>query len=148
MFMIELGGDNHYSFFDLSPDASAAEIRDARDKLYNKLETEKGSVKDPAERARIEEKLKDVGKKGDELARPESREKYDRENAHLRFLVVQPAAAPMFRSRVDRAFVLDQRAREFLARKGVEVSPLCDLGRTDFSADFTPIPDFDRLLED
>jgi hypothetical protein len=98
--------------------------------------------------ARIEEKLKQVGKKGDELTRPESREKYDRENAHLRFLMVQPAAAPLFRSRVDRVYVIDRAVRSFLAAGGNRVDPLCDLERTDFQEDFSPAPALDRLLEE
>lgn len=146
MFMIDLGGDNYYSFFGLSPDASAAEIRDARDARNNKLELQKSSAHDSAERARIEQEQKEVGKKGDELVRPDSRKKYDDSNAHLRFLVVQLAAAPLFRSRVDRAYVIDRAVRDFLAAKGVAIGPLCDLARADFSADFTPVPELDRLL--
>jgi hypothetical protein len=148
MFMVDLGGDNHYTFFGLSPDASASEIRSARDELYNKLETRKHEVQDPAERTRIEEQQKEVGKKGDELARPESRTEYDRKHAHLRFLIVQSAAAPLFRSRVDRVYIIDRAVRGSLAAKGAPIEPLCDLERTDFQEDFTPVAALDRLLEE
>lgn len=148
MFMVDLGGDNHYTFFGLSPDASAAEIRAARDELYNKLETKKHQAHDPAERTRIEEQQKEIGKKGDELTRPESRDKYDREHAHLRFLIVQTAAVPLFRSRVDRVYVIDRAVRGFLSEKGIPIEPLCDLERTDFREDFTSVAVLDRLLEE
>jgi len=148
MFMVDLGGDNYYTFFGLSPDAPAAEIRSARDEYYNKLENKKHEVHDPAERAQIEAQQKEIGKKGDELTRPESREKYDREHAHLRFLIVRAAAAPLFRSRVDRVYVLDRAIRGFLSGKGIPIEPLCDLDRTDFREDFTPVAVLDRLLEE
>lgn len=148
MFMIDTGGDNHYAFFGIAPDASPAAIRDARDAMYNRLETSKEQIRDPEELARIEEKLKQISKKGDELTRPELREKYDRENAHLRFLMVQPAAAPLFRSRVDRVYVIDRAVRGFLAAAGAPIDPLCDLERTDFHQDFSPAPALDRLLEE
>src|ERR1035438_3903980 len=65
----------------------------------------------------------------------------------LRFFVIRPAAAPLYVEKADRLFALDRAARRFLAKKGVNVTPLCDLYRTDFAADEEPVELLDRLLK-
>ena len=146
MFMFDLGGDSYYSFLNLLPTATPEEIRAARDKKFAELENLKRAAKDPEERRKLEERQKEVGQKGDTLARPDSRAKYDEANAHLRFFIVRPAAAPLYVDKTDRLFAIDRAVRRFLAGRNFAAPPLCDLDRTDFSADEQRIELLDRLL--
>jgi curved DNA-binding protein CbpA len=147
MFMIDLGAESYYSYLGIAPTANAEEIRAARDRMFKEVETRRRATTDKKEIPMLEEKLKEIGQKGDTLARPESRAEYDRTNAHLRFFVIRPAAAPLYVEKADRLFALDRAARQFLAKKGVNVTPLCDLYRTDFAADEEPVELLDRLLK-
>ena len=146
MFMIDLGAESYYSFLGITPAATADEIRAARDRIFKEAANRMRAATDPEERRKIEEQQKEIGQKGDTLARPDARAEYDRTNAHLRFFVVRPAAAPMYVEKTDRLFALDRVARRFLREKNLEVAPLCDLDRTDFAADEQPVELLDRLL--
>jgi curved DNA-binding protein CbpA len=144
--MIDLGAESYYSYLGIAPSATAEEIRAARDRMFKEVEISKRAATDKEERDKLEEKLKEIGQKGDTLARPESRANYDSSNAHLRCFVIRPAAAPIYTEKADRLFALDRAARRFLARKGASVAPLCDLYRTSFEPDEQPVELLDRLL--
>jgi curved DNA-binding protein CbpA len=146
MFMIDLKAESYYSCLDIEPTATAEEIRAARDRKSTEIKTRRLATTDEVLRHKLDEELTEITHKGDALARPESRVEYDRTNAHLRFFVIRPAAAPMYVEKADRLFVLDRVARRFLAKKGVDVTALCDLYRTDFAADEEPVELLDRLL--
>lgn len=146
MFIVDLGAESYYSFFGLTPDATAEEIRAARDRMFRDVEMQRRTA-DPAEARRLEQKQQEIGAKGDTLARPQKRAEYDRANAHLRLFVVRPAAAPMYLSKADRLFALDRVVRDFLAGAGVDVPPLSDIDRRDFTADYTRNDLLEELLK-
>jgi len=146
MFMIDLGMQSYYSLLGVSPAASAGEIREARDQKVKELREQQRMAKDSEEKKKLEDRQKEINTAGEKLARPKEREEYDRQNAHLKFFSVRVAAAPMFVEKADRIYVLHRAIREFLAPKGVDLTPLSDIEREDFSADETPIDLLDNLL--
>jgi curved DNA-binding protein CbpA len=146
MFMIDLGAESLYSKIGLSPNATNAEIRTARDNLIQKLVEEGRQTTDPEMKKSNEDRQKEINSAGDRLAAPEDRKKYDAENAHLKFFLPQVAAAPLFAEKSDRMIVLHRSIREFLVSKGEVLSPLSDVERFDFSSDETPIGLLDSLL--
>jgi len=145
MFMIDLEAQSYYGVLGISPSSSVGEIRDARVKLFNKLE-KKIYTAAPEEKKKLVDREKEINAAYGILARPEEREKYDLANAHLRFFTVRIAAAPLFVEKNDRIYVLHRALRNFLAAKEVDLQPLSDLEREDFSADETPIDLLDNLL--
>ena len=146
MFMIDLGTQSYYSAIDISPNASIAEIRIACDRAGKELAEKLRAAKSDDEREKINSRLKYINSVGETLKRPEKRKEYDRDHAHLRFFTVQVAAAPMFVNKVDRLYVMHRIVKDFLATKGVVLSPLSDVEREDFSDDESPVELLDNLL--
>ncbi|KOV86716.1 DnaJ domain-containing protein [Nocardia sp. NRRL S-836] len=144
MFMIDPGARSYYSLLGVAPDATAAEIRQARFRLIHELRARQR--REPTRRGELEEQQKVVNSTSEVLARPARRAEYDRDNAHLRFFTVRRAAAPMFTEPADRVAVLHRVLREHLAAQGVELPPLSDVDRTDFTADHSPNLLLDALL--
>jgi curved DNA-binding protein CbpA len=126
MFMVELDTDSYYSLLGVEPDATAAEIRQGRDRLVKQLRERQR--RESTNREELVERQKEVNAAGEALARPAQREKYDREHAHLRFFTVR---------------VVHRALSEHLRQAGVAVSPLSDLDRVDFGDDLTPNPILD-----
>lgn len=140
--MIRLDIDSHYALLGVSPSATPAEIRAARDRMVR--EFRERQQREPDRRAELENRQKVVNNAGEELVRPARREQYDRANAHLRFFAVRDAAVPLFRTPTDSVDVLHRTICAHLAGTGVTIAPLSDLDRTDFSADHEPDPLLDR----
>jgi hypothetical protein len=147
VFMIDLSIESHYSVLGVSPDADVKEIRKAKDDRVNEIKLKLRETKDPDEIARLEEAELAASIAGNTLGPPAERAKYDQENAHLKFFIIQSAAIPLYTSSADRAYVLHRVMRAFLAEKGCHLPPLTDLERDDFSADETPVELLDRLLK-
>jgi len=148
MFIIDLGAQSHYSVLSVSPDASASDIRNARDEMARKLQEDILRTKDSNLKKELEEKLKTINAAGEVLARPDERSKYDRTNAHLRFFLIQNPSAIAFDDTSFRFEWLHRVIRKFLAAKGTRLLPLSDLERTDFSEDQTPCELLDELLKE
>jgi curved DNA-binding protein CbpA len=144
MFMIDLGAESHYSVLGVSPNATAAEIRTARDSLVHALRERQR--REPTRRHELTERMRLINNVGDELARPAKRAKYDRDHEHLRFFTIRPASAAMFTDVPDRIDVLHRVISAHLRAAGIRVRPLSDLDRTDFTADLTPNPLLDELI--
>jgi curved DNA-binding protein CbpA len=138
MFMVKLEADSLYSLLGVAPDATFAQIREARDRAVRLLRERQRQ--EPTNREQLDERQKQVNAAGETLARPAQREKYDEEHAHLRLFMVRPAAAPMFTDPADRIDALHRAMVEHLRAAGVRVPPLTDLDRADFSDDLTPTP--------
>jgi len=147
MFMIDLGAESYYSILGVSPDADVDEINKARNQIMVELKRKYRVEQDPQEKQRIEKRQAEISAIGGTLASPEKRSEYDRANAHLRFFTMRVAAAPMFVENADRIYVLHRAIRDHLAKKGVDLAPLSDIDRSDFSADETPIEFLDNLLK-
>jgi|CXWL01.1.fsa_nt_gi curved DNA-binding protein CbpA len=147
MFMIDLSGTSYYSVLGISPDAGKKEVIAARSKKQTEIKNMQVVATDDAEKLQLEEELLKVNDAGDALARPDRRKKYDMENAHLRFYIERPAAAPFFSNKVDRIAVLTRILREHLTTLGENISPLNDFDRMDFSADETSNELLDSLLK-
>ncbi len=145
MFMIDLGMQSYYSLLGVSPAASAGEIREARDRKIKELRERQRIAQGPEEE-KLKDRQKEINAAGETLARPKNREEYDRQNSHLKFFSVRVAAAPLFVEKADRIHVLHRAIREFLAAKSIDLPPLSDIEREDFSADETPIDLLDNLL--
>jgi hypothetical protein len=143
MFIVELDADSHYSLLGVSPDATFAEIREARDREVHQLR--KRQRAEPTNRDEMVERQMQINAAGEVLARPAEREKYDREHPHVRFFTVRAAAAPMFVEPGDRIDVLHRSIVEHLDRCGTPLPPRSDLDRVDFSEDLTPYPLLDGL---
>lgn len=144
MFMIDLGADSLYSLLGVLPDATAAEIRTARDRMVQELRER--HRREPTRRTELEERQKAVNAAGETLARPAKREQYDQEHTHLRYFTIRSAAAPMFVDAGERVDVLYRAIAAHLAERGTPVAPLSDLDRVDFRSDETPNPLLDELL--
>jgi curved DNA-binding protein CbpA len=146
MFMIDLGAQSYYSALGISPNASVKEIQVVCDRIGKEL-LEKRRSASVEEQEKIDERLKYINSTvGETLRRPEKRKEYDRANAHLRFFTVQVAATPMFVDKVERLHVMHRIIKDFLADKGVVLSPLSDVEREDFSTDVTDVELLDSLL--
>ncbi|MDR3719717.1 MAG: hypothetical protein P4K98_13020 [Bryobacteraceae bacterium] len=148
MFMINPGADSYYSFLGIGPDATPAEVRDARTKLSNQLVARERATRDPEDLKTIEKRRQEINSKSGILASPEKRAEYDSKNAGLLVFTVKPAAAPLFCEPADQLWVLYQVARRFLAGRGDPLPPICDLDREDFRADFTPCQLLEQLLKE
>jgi curved DNA-binding protein CbpA len=144
MFMIDLGVDSHYSLLGVSPDATAAQIRQARDSLIRELRERQR--REPARREELTERQRLINNVGEELARPAKRAQYDKDHEHLRFFTIRSATAPMFTDPQDRIDVLHRVISAHLRRAGVHIRPLSDLDRGDFTADVTPNSLLDELI--
>jgi curved DNA-binding protein CbpA len=144
MFMIDLAGDSLYSRLGVSPDASAGEIRAARDRLIRELREQKR--REPARKAELTAREQQVNSDAEMLARPAKREQYDQEHEHLRFFTIRSAAAPMFTSTADRIDVLHRAISAHLRGRGVRIRPLSDVDRGDFTSDVTPNTLLDELI--
>jgi curved DNA-binding protein CbpA len=142
MFMVEINTDSLYSVLGVAPDAPPAEIRQARDLLVEQLREQQW--RQPTNRDELIERQKAINAAGEELARPARREKYDRENQHLRFFAVRAAAAPLFTAGVDLVAALRHAIADHLDAAGVPLTAASDLDRVDFTADLTWLP----LLDD
>src|SRR5262245_44512438 len=94
MFMIDLGVESHYSLLGVSPTATPAEIRGARDAIVKELRER--VRREPTRARELEERQKAVNAAGETLARPAKRAEYDQEHAHLKFFTVRTCAAPLF----------------------------------------------------
>jgi curved DNA-binding protein CbpA len=144
MFMIDLGAESYYSLLNISPTATTAEIRQARDSIVKELRERQR--REPTNRAELEERQKAVNAAGEELVRPAKRAKYDQENAHLRFFTLRNAATPLFTDPGHRIDVLHRAIRAHLRGAGVALRPLSDVDKTDFATDETPNELLDELL--
>jgi curved DNA-binding protein CbpA len=144
MFMIDLGVESHYSRLGISPDATAAEIRQARDGLVRQLKEQ--LRREPGRKDELTKRQEEINNLGTELARPAKRAQYDKEHEHLRFFTVRSAAAPMFADPQDRIDVLHRVISARLRAQGVRIRPLSDLDRGDFTADLTPNDLLDELI--
>ncbi len=142
MFMVELTVDSNYSVLGLKPDAEAAEIREARDRLVEDLRVKQW--REPANRDAYLAEQDRINRAAEELARPARREQYDRAHPHLRFFTVRTTAAPMFVALPDRVVALRAAIAAHLDAVGAPLAPASELDRRDFSADFTRTP----LLDD
>ncbi|MCY1139631.1 hypothetical protein OWR29_16650 [Actinoplanes sp. Pm04-4] len=138
MFMVEIETDSLYSVLGVEPDAPVAEIREARDRLVAQLRAQQR--REPANRDELDARQRSIIEAGEELVRPARREKYDRQNPHLRFFTVRTAAAPMFVSLADRLVALRAAVHAHLEAAGEAPPPSTDLDRHDFTADFSPHP--------
>jgi curved DNA-binding protein CbpA len=138
VFMVDLQSDSYYVLLGVEPNATAAEIRQARDRQV--WELRERQRREPINRRELIERQKTVNAAGEELARPAKREKYDKEHAHLRFFTVRNAAAPMFIDKGDRLYVLRRALAAHLAAAGTPLRQLSDLDRVDFSGDLTYNP--------
>ncbi len=147
MFMIDLSATSYYSVLGISPNVTSKEIVSARGSKLKELKKKQAAVTDDAEKRQLEEEQIKINEAGEALARPDRRKKYDMENAHLRFYLERPAAAPIFSNKIDRLTVLNRVLREHLIAIGENVSPLNDFDRTDFSADETSNELLDSLLK-
>jgi curved DNA-binding protein CbpA len=144
MFMIDLGAESHYARLGVSPDASAAQIRQARDRLIRELKEQQR--REPARRDELIKRQEEINNLGDELARPAKRAQYDKDHEHLRFFTIRAAAVPMFVDPQDRIDVLHRVISARLRAAGVPIRPLSDLDRTDFAADATANDLLDELI--
>lgn len=142
--MIDLGVESHYSLLGVSPDCTAAEIRQARDNLIRELRERQR--REPTRRAELTERQRLINNIGEELARPAKRARYDQDHEHLRFFTIRSATAPMFTDPEDRIDVLHRAISAHLRAEGVHVRPLSDLDRDDFTADLTPNNLLDELI--
>ncbi|WP_439427391.1 hypothetical protein [Micromonospora sp. LA-10] len=142
MFMVEINTDSLYSVLGVAPDARPVEIREARDRLIEQLREQQRLQ--PTNRDELVERQKAINAAGEELARPARRERYDRENQHLRFFAVRAAAAPMFADGADLVTALRSAVADHLDAAGVPLIAASDLDRVDFAADLTRHP----LLDD
>jgi curved DNA-binding protein CbpA len=142
--MIDLGVDSHYAMLGVSPDATAAEIRKARDTLIRELRERQR--REPTRRAELTERQRLINNVGEELARPAKRAQYDKDHEHLRFFTIRSATAAMFTSPQDRIDVLHRAISAHLRAAGVQIRPLSDLDRVDFTADATPNTLLDELI--
>ena len=146
MFMIDLGAQSYYSVLGVNPGASFAAIRAARDQMIKELKERLRTAQTETEKRLLEERQKEINAAGEKLARPDQREAYDRDNAHLKFFTVRMVAAPMFTEKADAFFVLHRTIRDFLASKGVTIPPLSDIEAQGFESDETPVELLDALL--
>jgi curved DNA-binding protein CbpA len=142
MFMVEINTDSLYAVLGVAPDAPPAAIREARDLLIE--QARELQRLQPTKRDELTERQKAINAAGEELARPARREKYDRENQHLRFLTVRPAAAPMFTTGADLVAALRPVLADHLDAVGVPLAAASDLDRVDFAADLTWHPLLDE----
>ncbi len=142
--MIDPGAESYYSLLAVTPDATAAQIREARDRLIHELRVRQR--REPTRRGELEERQKSVNAMGEVLVRPARRAQYDQDNAHLRFFTMRPAAAPMFTEPADRVAVLHRVLREHLTAQGDDLPPLSDVDRADFTDDHSPNRLLDELL--
>jgi len=147
MFMIDLGTQSYYSLLGISPSVSVGEIRDARDKMIKNLREKQRGVRDSEEKQKIEARQKEINAAGEALVRHGKREEYDRANAHLKFFTVRVAAVPLFVEKADRIYVLHRAIKNFLTVREVDLPPLSDIDREDFSADETPNELLDNLIK-
>jgi len=147
MFMIDLSATSYYSVLGISPDATAKEIAAGRGAKLAVLKTKRKTVTDNAEKYQLEEEQILINKAGETLARSDRREKYDMENAHLRFYSERSAAIPLFSNKIDRIAVLNRVLREHLISIGENISSLNDFDRTEFSADETSNELLNSLLK-
>jgi hypothetical protein len=145
MFMIDLGGESHYTLLGVVPTATTAEIRAARDARVKELRERQR--REPDRRGELMELQKVINAVGEVLARPARRAEYDLKNAHLRFFTIRTAAAPMFVDPMARVAVLHRAIVTHLRAAGVPVQPSSDLERTDFRGDETANALLDELLE-
>ncbi len=144
MFMIDLGVESHYSLLGVSPDATAAEIRQARDNLVHQLKLRRR--REPTRKQELVERETLINSIGEELARPAKRARYDKDHEHLRFFTIRSAAAAMFTDPRDRIDVLHRVISAHLRAAGVSVRPLSDLDRVDFTTDVAPNTLLDELI--
>jgi len=142
--MIDLGVESHYSLLGVSPDASAAEIRQARDGLIRQLRERQR--REPTRRQELTERQTLINSVSEELARPAKRARYDKDHEHLRFFTIRSSAAAMFTDPRDRIDVLHRVISAHLRAAGVNVRPLSDLDRVDFTTDVTPNDLLDELI--
>jgi curved DNA-binding protein CbpA len=142
--MLDVQVTSHYSLLGLSPHASAAEIRQARDRIIKRLREQE--LAEPERREELQARQKAVNAVGDELARPALREAYDAAHADLGFLTIRTAAPAMFVDQASRLTALERAMTAHLATKGVPVA-LSDLEREDFTADMSPDELLDELLD-
>ena len=138
MFMIDPGADSLFSVLGLSPDATRSDITGAAAKLKVQLNAEKKSTSDPDKLKLLGDREREISDADERLSAPKEREKYDRENTHLRFFTIMPTAAPFYVTPVDRVYVLHRMIRRFLAAKGVELPPLTEVETTGSVSDWTP----------
>ena len=145
MFMIDLGMQSHYTLLAVSPTATPAEIRKAREDQVRDLRTEarRASSERKAELAAQEQALNAAA---EVLVRPALKEEYDREHPDLRVFTPQTAAAPLFTDPAQRVGVLYQAIVDHLAHHGARTRPPSDLHRSDFGTDETPNPLLDELI--
>ena len=142
MFMVQINTDSLYAVLGVAPDARPAEIREARDQIMQQLREQ--ARRQPKRQDELLERQKAINAAGEELARPARREKYDRENQHLRFFAVRTAAAPMFSGGADAVAALRVAVAAHLDAAGAPLTVGSDLDRIDFAADLTRHP----LLDD
>jgi hypothetical protein len=141
MFMIDLEVRSHYAVLGVPPDATAGEIRAARDRAIERLRERQR--REPANREQLLEHQKAVNAAGEELARPTRRAQYDLDNPHIAYLTARRLAATLFVERSNVETIL-RSIMAHLTEVGIPVAPLSDLDRSDFEADFTAMPLLDH----
>ena len=146
MFMINPVAESFYSILGLTPDASLNEISRAMDQLCKDLRRKINATGDKEEKQRLEKREVVINQAYAKLRRPKEREKYDRENAHLKLLMIRPAAVPVYTTPADRLYVFFRVIRGFLNDQGVDLPPWMDTERLDFTADWTRTELLDSLL--
>lgn len=148
MFMIEFPDSSHYATLGVSPEASAAEIRDARDKANREIEQQRLSTSESTKKKYFSETQARINAAGEVLARPAERRRYDLANPDLRFLAIRISAAPFLAERGPRLEWIYLVIRRFLIHQGVEINPLSDLQRDNFDCDENPNGMLDALLDE
>ena len=146
MFMIDIGTPSHYALLGVSPTATAAQIRKARDDKVLALRTEARRASSPERKAELTEREQAINAAAEVLVRPAQREEYDREHPDLRLFTRRSAAAPLFTDPAQRVGVLYRALVEHLERAGARTRPPSDLHRTNFDTDLTPNPLLDELI--
>ena len=138
MFMVELTIDSHYSLLGVRPDADAAQVRAARDRIVEDLRIRQW--REPANREAYLAEQARINHAADELVRPARRAGYDKAHPHLRFFTVRGTVAPVFASAPALVVALRTAVADHLGAAGIPAGPASELDRRDFTADFTHDP--------
>ena len=144
MFMIDPNIKSYYAVLGVSPEATGDEIRAVKTKLVEQQRAIQNASADPAVAKACEERVSQINEAANALVSPAQREKYDRENPLVRYLIIHSAAVPFYTKKADRLIVLHRAIRRFLAAKEVDLPPLTEVESEGFASDWTPV----RLLDD
>lgn len=123
---------NRYAELGIGPEATTAEVRAATARHIARLKAGGASEDEIAQAHELS------------LEKPEDRAAYDAEHPPLPLLRLEPAGDPVFDDRATSLAALRRELERFLLDAGETVHHPDDTTRTDFTADFRPVP----LLDD